>query len=78
MTKQISLEKIGLKINYMKQYKVMENKKWTREEAEQNKNKLLEELKELPTSDENLKWVDKELNQLIDEEDLRQNNKTEN
>jgi hypothetical protein len=56
----------------------MENKKWTREEAEQNKNKLLEELKELPTSDENLKWVDKELNQLIDEEDLRQNNKTEN
>ena len=56
----------------------MENKKWTREEAEQNKNKLLEELKELPTSDENLKWVDKELNQLIDEEDFRQNNKTEN
>ena len=44
----------------------MENKKWTREEAEQNKNKLLEELKELPTSDENLKWVDKELNQLIE------------
>ena len=32
----------------------MENKKWTREEAEQNKNKLLEELKELPTSDEDI------------------------
>ena len=50
----------------------MENKKWTREEAEQNKNKLLEELKELPTSDENLKGVEKELNQLIDEEEVRQ------
>ena len=51
----------------------MENKKWTREEAEQNKNKLLEELKELPTSEESLKWVVKELNQLIDEEEVRQN-----
>ena len=53
----------------------MENKKWTREEAEQNKNKLLEELKELPTSEENLEWVTKELNQLIDEEEARQNEK---
>ena len=52
----------------------MENKKWTREEAEQNKNKLLEELKELPTSEENLEWVTEELNQLIDEEEVRQNN----
>ena len=59
-------------------YKIMENKKWTREEAEQNKNKLLEELKELPTSEENLEWVTKELNQLIDEEEVRQNNKTKN
>ena len=50
-----------------------ENKKWTREEAEQNKNKLLEELKELPTSQESLEWVTKELNQLIDEEEIRQN-----
>ena len=52
----------------------MENKKWTREEAEQNKNKLLEELQKEPfnTSDENLKWVEKELNQLIDEEEVRQ------
>jgi hypothetical protein len=56
----------------------MENKKWTREDAEQNKNKLLEELKELPTSEENLEWVTKELNQLIDEEEVRQNNKTKN
>ena len=56
----------------------MENKKWTRKEAEQNKNKLLEELKELPTSQENLEWVTKELNQLIDEEEVRQNNKIEN
>jgi hypothetical protein len=74
MTKQISLEKIGLKINYMKQYKVMENKKWTREEAEQNKNKLLQELQQEPfnTSGENLEWVKKELDQLIDEEEERQ------
>lgn len=50
----------------------MENKKWSREEAEQNKNKLLEELKELPASKENLEWVEKELNQLIDEEESRQ------
>ena len=51
----------------------MENKKWTREEAEQNKNKLLEELKELNPSQENLEWVTKELNQLIDEEEIKQN-----
>ncbi len=50
----------------------MENKKWSREESEQNKNKILEELKELPTSENNLEWVTKELNQLIDEEELRQ------
>jgi hypothetical protein len=50
----------------------MENKKWTREEAEQNKNNLLDELKDFPTSKENLEWVAKELNQLIDEEEVRQ------
>ena len=49
--------------------------KWTREESEQNKNKLIQELKDLPTSEENLDWVAKELNQLIDEEEVRQNNK---
>ena len=52
----------------------MQNKKWTKEEAEQNKNKLLQELQQEPfnTSDENLDWVTKELNQLIDEEENRQ------
>tara|TARA_B110000503_G_scaffold139056_1_gene226546 strand:- start:6 stop:248 length:243 start_codon:yes stop_codon:yes gene_type:complete len=50
----------------------MENKKWSREEAEENKNKILEELKGLPTSENNLEWVTKELNQLIDEEESRQ------
>ena len=50
----------------------MENKKWTREEAEQNKNNLLNELNELPVSKENLDWVKKELDQLIDEEEVRQ------
>ena len=56
----------------------MENKKWTRDDAEQNKKNLLDKLKELPTSDDNLKWITKELNQLIDEEEVRQNNKTQN
>ena len=52
----------------------MENKKWTREEAEQNRDELLQELQQEPLkiSDENLKWVTKELNQLIDEEEERQ------
>jgi hypothetical protein len=55
----------------------MENKKWTREEAEQNKKKLLQELQQEPfnTFGENLDWVTKELNQMIDEEEVRQNNK---
>jgi hypothetical protein len=52
----------------------MENKKWSREDAEQNKNELIEELKELPISEDNLDWVTKELNQLIDEEEVRQKN----
>ena len=50
----------------------MENKKWTREEAEQNKNNLINELNELPASKEILDWVRKELDQLIDEEEVRQ------
>ena len=52
----------------------MKNKKWTKEEAEQNKNKQLQELQQEPfnTSGENLDWVTKELNQLIDEEENRQ------
>jgi hypothetical protein len=50
----------------------MENKKWTREESEQNKNNLINELNELPASKEILDWVRKELDQLIDEEEVRQ------
>jgi uncharacterized protein YaiL (DUF2058 family) len=50
----------------------MENKKWSREEAEQNKNELLEKLKELSISQETAEWVEEELNQLIDEEEVRQ------
>jgi hypothetical protein len=50
----------------------MENRKWSKEDAEQNKNELIEELKELLISEDNLDWVTKELNQLIDEEEVRQ------
>jgi len=55
----------------------VKNKKWTKEEAEQNKNKQLQELQQEPfnTSDENLDWVTKELDQLIDEEEVRQKKK---
>ena len=58
----------------------MENKKWTREEAEQNKSKLLQELQQEPftATQEKLEWVTKELNQLIDEEEVRQNNPPNN
>ena len=65
---------MGTSNRNVKKIKIMENKKWTRKEAEQNKNKLLEELQQEPfnTSGENLEWVTKELNQLIDEEEERQ------
>jgi hypothetical protein len=56
----------------------MENKKWTKEEAEQNKNSLINELNELPISKDNLYWVTKELDQLINEEEVRQNNENKN
>ena len=58
----------------------MENKKWTREEAEQIKNHILQELqKEYSNiSGENLERLTKEMDQLIDEEEERQNNKTKN
>jgi hypothetical protein len=51
--------------------------KWIKEESEQNKDKLLQELQQEPfnTSGENLDWVTKELDQLIDEEEVRQKNK---
>ena len=55
----------------------MENQKWTKEEAEQNKNNLLKEIMEMPISENTLEWVTKELNQLIDEEEVRQNNLTQ-
>ena len=73
----VGVKKIVIEI---KTVEIMENKKWTREEVEQNKNKLLQELQQEPfnTSGENLDWVTKELNQLIDEEEVRQNNKKEN
>ena len=55
----------------------METQEWTREDAEQTKNKLLQELQKEPfsTSDENIEWITKGLNQLIDEEEVRQNKK---
>jgi hypothetical protein len=56
----------------LKNKQIMENRKWSKEDAEQNKNELIEELKELPISEDNLDWVTKELNQLIDEEEVRQ------
>ena len=56
---------------------IMENQKWTKEEAEQNKNNLLKEIMEMPISENTLEWITKELNQLIDEEEVRQNNLTQ-
>ena len=61
----------------------MENKKWSREEAEKNKNKLLEELKKDPQngwtnvfrSEEDFEIISKELDRLIDEEEIRQKSK---
>ena len=52
----------------------MTDKKWVREESEQNRDKILEELKQTGISTSNLEMVTKELNQLIDEEEIRQNN----
>jgi len=49
-------------------------------DAEGNKEKLLKELKELKgwtniyRSEEDFEYLEKELNQLIDEEEVRQNN----
>ena len=52
----------------------MENKKWTREDAEEIKNHILQELQQEPfnTSGENLELITKEMNQLINEEEERQ------
>lgn len=52
--------------------KILNSGEWSKQEAEQNRDNLLNELKEIPTSEESLEWVTKELNQLIDEEEVRQ------
>ena len=41
-------------------------------EGSGRKVQTIEELKQLPISEDNLDWVTKELNQLIDEEEVRQ------
>ena len=60
----------------------MKNNKWNRKDAELGKEKLLKELKEeksgwknIYRSEEDLEYLEKELNRLIDEEELRLNNK---
>ena len=60
----------------------MKNNKWNRKDAELGKQKLLKELKEeksgltnIYRSEEDWKCLEKELNRLIDEEELRQDNK---
>ena len=60
----------------------MKNNKWNRKDAELGKEKLLKELKEeksgwtnIYRSDEDLEYLEKELNRLIDEEELRLNDK---
>ena len=60
----------------------MKNNKWNRKDAELGKEKLLKELKEeksgwknIYRSEEDLEYLEKELNRLIDEEELRINDK---
>jgi len=57
------------------------NNKWNRKDAELGKEKLLKELKEekpgwtnIYRSEEDFEYLEKELNRLIDEEELRQDN----
>ena len=57
----------------------MKNNKFNREDAELGKEKLLKELKEeklgwtnIYRSEEDWEYLEKELNRLIDEEELRQ------
>ena len=60
---------------------LQENDKWTRKEAELSKYKLLKELKEIPKngwinifrSEEDFERLEKELEKLIDEEEMKQN-----
>lgn len=60
----------------------MKNNKWNRKDAELGKEKLLKELKEeksgwtnIYRSKEDLEYLEKKLNRLIDEEELRLNDK---
>jgi hypothetical protein len=57
------------------------NNKWNRKDAELGKEKLLKELKEeklgwtnIYRSEEDFEYLEKDLNRLIDEEELRQDN----
>jgi len=59
----------------------MKNNKWNRKDAELGKEKLLKELKEEKSgwtnifrSEEDFENLEKDLNRLIDEEELRQDN----
>ena len=51
----------------------METKK-TKEEMDKSKTELLNQLKEMNVSSDNLVWVDEQLKQTINEEIERQNN----
>ena len=60
----------------------MKNNKWNRKDAELGKEKLLKELKEeksgwtnIYRSKDDLEYLEKKLNRLIDEEELRLNDK---
>ena len=60
----------------------MKNNKWNRKDAELGKEKLLKELKEekerwtnIYRSEEDWEYLEKELDRLIDEEELRQDDK---
>ena len=52
----------------------MEQKKQTKEQMEKSKTELLNKLKEMNISSDNLDWVDEQLDQTINEEVGRQNN----
>jgi hypothetical protein len=51
----------------------METKK-TKEEMDKSKTELLNQLKEMNVSSDNLDWVDEQLNQIINEGVEKQNN----
>jgi hypothetical protein len=62
---------LGINLLYLKM-KNLDSKpgEWSKDKAEQSKQKLIEELKkEYGLSDDNLNWVDKILTELIQEEE---------